>query len=177
MLLNEYQPFYHRTLQELRESAAKNKEYVAKLQAEIRAVEARLDEIKETPKRCRFCGGQMLDLSPLNVDMLVQGAAATTLNHLRYSYGIRVPQSWECQQCRAFAASAPLGDIPIWTREDISPRSKSLAALIFEHFQFVDTVAYLNNSPYQRGWFLKTGGEWYYIEGPKDRVTEALGID
>jgi len=177
-MIVQYQPFYPLTLRELRKGIAQNLEYAAQIQAEMREAEDYLDGIIETHKRCPLCGGSMLDLSLLSgIQVFIHGSPATTLSHLGTAYGMRVPyNSWECQHCGAFITTAPPDNAQIWTQQDISPQSKSLAALIFEYLPFVNTVAY-RVTAYQSGWFLGTGDEWYYIEGPKARIIEALGMD
>jgi len=177
-MLDDYQPFYQRTLEELRKGVVANLEYATQLQAEMKAIEAQLGEITVNSRRCELCGGQMFDLSPLtSIRFLVEGAVPTTREHLALSYGMRVPQSWECQHCGAFVTSVSRDEgIQTWTREDISPKSKSLATLIFQHLPSVDKVMY-EVTPYQRGWLLEIGNEWYYIGGTKERVQEKLGMD
>jgi hypothetical protein len=164
-----FTPFFSLVLKELRAGAAKKIVNAQKLLNEMRTVESQIAAMDFNQKECMLCRGQMCDLA------LLTRLSVPVWTVMDYSYGVRIPKSWECQHCGAFITSAPRIEHGYWTPDNISPDSQSMAALLFHHFSFIDTVV-LEKTAYEWGWLLEIETEWYFLKGPKSRVLEKLGI-
>lgn len=176
-MLNEEGSYYERTLQELRSGLATNRAEIEAKTAELERTEQAMNQIQVSERPCLFCGGKMRDLAPLlSIDLFVHGNPATHIGHATAVYDQpRLPQSWECQTCRAFLTTPPNETATEWTPDSIPEASTALAALVFDHFSFVTAFAYESTSS-SRGWLAQVRESWYFLPGSKEQIIDVLGL-
>jgi hypothetical protein len=88
------------------------------------------------------------------------------------------PETAECLACYGFAVPPLSADavVATWTRENISPRSRSLAAQLLQTFPDVEEVAYRIACGAE--WHVRVGlSTWWCYLGPKAHILESLMLD
>jgi hypothetical protein len=126
--------------------------------------EAACADLKTEP--CPFCGGKMVDASPLEpfADELRK------MQHYLYQGERFTP---ECQVCKTYRTNEPRPKAQRWAAENTDRQQRVFAAEVFRALPEVDEVA---REQIGRGWMLRIGKVWYANDSDKDTLINQWGM-
>lgn len=174
---SKHQPYYQRTINQINKGIQSNIKEAEKMLIDMKATKASLDNIAKKHRTCPLCNGKMKDISPLLDIVVLNGGQFVDELHLDMEsakYDLkRLPTNWECEKCYAFVTTEPDEDAQVWTRDSTDSNKKSMASILFEANSSINKVAY-EPTKSRTGWLIQIANEWFYIEGLKKEIEEAL---
>lgn len=174
---NKRQPYYQRTINQINKGIKYNIEEAEETLVHMKRTKEKLENLEKKHRTCPLCNGKMNDISPLlDIVVLNGGQFADELHISRESakYDLkRLPSSWECEKCYAFVTTEPDENAQLWTRDAIESNKKSMASILFEANSSINKVAY-EPTKNRTGWLIRVANEWFYIEGLKKEIENAL---
>jgi hypothetical protein len=143
------------------EQAARSKEKGLSYQERFEAACAKLKA-----GVCPFCGGEMLDTSPLKT------FAEELAGMQQYLYqGERFTA--ECRVCRTYQTTEPKDTAQRWTPENTDPQKKVFAAEVFRVLPDIDEVA---REKIGKGWMFRINDVWYANDSDKEALRNGWGM-
>lgn len=124
--------------------------------------------VQSLPSRpCIFCGGMMIDTSPLK-------SMADQLSRADFFLNQGEKFCLQCDSCRTYQTHEPLPTSDQWTRSDIDAKSTNFAGMILDRFESVEIVALEKMAG--RGWMFFWDGSWFANRAAKDELMKVLGL-